>query len=243
MSNIVKLETINFPRLNNAEFTYFAGQVIAFVETGTVEALHMPEAVFTAFKANHARLVELVNQSRIAGETAKIAETDKQEDDLLSYIFTTVKSGRNHPLESKRNAAQTLYNLLKPYTGVQALAQRQQVQTVDGMLADLKKAEYAASIAAIALGDEVEQLEILNTTYKTLLSSRADTQTANPAESAKPVRTEMYGQYDELVTTAWAFSISSPSDALSAFVTSVNKLIADTQAAYNQRIAQRKKEA
>lgn len=77
MSNIVKLETINFPRLNNAEFTYFAGQVIAFVETGTVEALHMPEAVFTAFKANHARLVELVNQSRIAGETAKIAETDK----------------------------------------------------------------------------------------------------------------------------------------------------------------------
>ena len=25
MSNIVKLETLNFPRLNNAEFTYFAG--------------------------------------------------------------------------------------------------------------------------------------------------------------------------------------------------------------------------
>ena len=52
----------------------------------------------------------------------------------------------------------------------------------------------------------------------------------------------MYGQYDELVSTAWAFSVAVPSDALSGFVASVNKLIADTNTAYNQRMAQRKKE-
>lgn len=241
MSNLTKIEDISLSKLNNAEFTYFAGQIISFIETGTAEALHVPETVFTAFKANQARLVELVNQSRIAEETAQIAETDKQEDDLLTYIFSAVKNGRNHPIDSKRAAAQTLYNLLKPYTGVQSLPQRQQVQTVEGMLKDLQKVENAACVSALNLDEEVGQLEVLNEDYRNYLAMRAESQTANPAESAKPVRTEMYDQYDELVTTAWAYSIASPSAALSAFVTSVNKLIADTRTAYNLRMGQRNK--
>ena len=61
-------------------------------------------------------------------------------------------------------------------------------------------------------------------------------------ESAKPIRKEMYGQYDKLANTAWAFSVAAPSDVLSGFIASVNKLIADTAAAYNQRMAQRKKD-
>lgn len=241
MSNITKLSTISLPRLNNAVFTYFAGQVIAFAQLGTAEALHIPAATLQAFEANHARLVELVAQSRIAGETAQIAETDKMEDDLLSYLFATVKSGRNHPIAAKREAAQALYNVLKPYLGAQSLPQRQQVQTVDGMLVDLAKDDTAQHVATLGLTDEVEQLDSLNADYKMLLNSRAEAQMANPTESAKPLRTQMAAQYDEMVTTAWAFSIATPSAELTAFVASINKLIADTSAAYNQRIAQQRK--
>ena len=52
MSNIVKLETLNFPRLNNAEFTYFAGQIISYIDAATVEALHVDAATFAGFKGN-----------------------------------------------------------------------------------------------------------------------------------------------------------------------------------------------
>lgn len=241
MGKIVKLENINFPRLNNAEFTYFAEQIIGFVETGTVEALHVPEDAVNSFKANQKKLVDLVNQSRVAEETARIAETDKQEDDLLSYILTNVKNACNHPIEGKRTAAQALYNQLKPYRGVQSLPQRQQVQTVDGMLLDLDKPENKAHVTTLGLTGEVSQLATLNDTYKSLLSSRADAQAANPVESAKPIRTVMYDEYEEIVFTAWAFSIAAPSEALTAFVGAVNKLIADTGAAYNLRMGQRKK--
>lgn len=242
MSNLVKLETLNFARLNNAEFTYFMGQFIAYTETATTEALHVGGSTFAALKADHQKLVDLVNQSRTAEETAKIAETDKQEDDLLSFLFATVKSACNHPIAAKREAAQSVYNVLKPYTGVQSLPQRQQVQTVDGILFDLKKEPVAANITALGLSAEVETLATLNAEYGSLIASRAETQQANPVESAKPVRKEMCELYDELVTTAWAFSIASPSDVLSGFIASVNKLIADTAAAYNQRMAQRKKD-
>ena len=242
MSNMLKLSDISLTKLNNAEFTYFAGQITAQIETHTAVALHVDETLFTAFKGNHGKLVELVDQSRTADETAQIAETDKQEDDLLSYIFAALKSGRSHPIASKREAAQSLFNAVGTYTGVQSLPQRQQVQKVDGLILDLEKEANAAHIATLGLTAEVSELKTLNATYAGLLASRAESQKANPVESAKPIRREMYGQYDEIVSTAWAFSIASPSEPLTAFITSVNKLIADTNAAYNQRMAQRKKE-
>ena len=128
---------------------------------------------------------------------------------------------------------------------MQSLPQRQQVQTVDGLVLDLEKEATAAHLTTLGLASEVETLKSLNAEYGSLIASRADSQQANPVESAKPIRKEMYGQYDELVSTAWAFSVAVPSDALSGFggfVASVNKLIADTNTAYNQRMAQRKKE-
>ena len=240
MSNIIKISDMGLAKLNNAEFAYFTGEILKFAQTGTAEKLHIDAATLAAFEANQARLVELVAQSRIADETARIAETDKQQDDLLSYIFSAVKAGRNHPLVAKREAAQALYNVLKPYFGLQNLAQRQQVQTVDGMMADLVKDANAAHVTTLALDEEVEQLDSLNTVYRNLLAARADSQTANPVESAKPLRIEMTAQYDEITTTVWAFSIAVPAPELSTFVTQVNKLIADTTAAYNQRIAQQR---
>ena len=171
----------------------------------------------------------------------RIAELDKQVDDLLSFFFSTVKTGYNHPIEAKRTAARALQNMMKPYFGVQSLPQRQQVQTVDGLLKDLKKKENKAHLTALGLSEELVYLEEMNAEYMLLIESRAASQVANPVESAKPIRTVMYDQYDEIVTTAWAFSIASTSDALTAFITKVNKLIADTNLAYNQRMAGRQK--
>ena len=48
-------------------------------------------------------------------------------------------------------------------------------------------------------------------------------------------------QYDEIVTRAFVASVATPSAEAAAFVTAVNKLIADTDAAYNQRLAEKKK--
>lgn len=201
----------------------------------------MPQETYSAFSANYDKLIDLVDQSRIASETARITELDKQVDDLLSYFFSTVKTGCNHPIEVKRTAAQALQNVMKPYFGAQSLPQRQQVQTVDGLLKDLKKDENKAHLTALGLSEELVYLEEMNAEYKSLIESRAANQMANPVESAKPIRMEMYDQYDEIVTTAWAFSIASPSDVLTAFITKENKLIADTNQAYNQRMAERKK--
>ena len=181
MSTIVKLADISLTKLNNAEFTYFAGQIISYIDAATVEALHVDAATFAGFKGNHGKLVDIVDQSRAAEETAKIGEADKQEDDLLSFLFATVKGACSHPIAAatvkgacshpiaaKREAAQAVYAVMKPYTGVQSLPQRQQVQTVDGLVLDLEKEATAAHLTTLGLASEVETLKSLNAEYGSL---------------------------------------------------------------------------
>jgi len=238
MATILKPQSISLSRLNNAEYTYFAGQIVNRILADTAEALHVPTATLAAYRANHEKMVEIVAQSRISEETAEIAEVDSEEDAIIVYINATIRNAKSSPLSDKKVAGTTLYNATKPYIGIQRLPQRQQVQKVSGLLSDLAKEEVASHLETLGLIEEVERLDTLNARYLSLLTSRADSQIANAVEASKPIRTEMDAQYDEMITTVWAFSIASPSDALTNFIVFLNKLIDDTNTAYNQRMAQ-----
>ena len=237
MATILKPQSINLSRLNNAEYTYFAGQIVTRILADTAEALHVPAATLAAYKANYEKMVELVAQSRISEETAEIAEVDSEEDAIIVYINATIRNAKSSPLSDKKAASTALYNVTKPYIGIQRLPQRQQVQKVSGLLSDLAKEEVATYIETLGLVEEIERLDTLNARYLDLLTRRADSQVTNAVESAKPIRTEMDALYDEMITTAWAFSIATPSDVLTAFIVFLNKLIDDTNTAYNQRMA------
>lgn len=238
MFKLPKLKETYFGRLNNAEYTYFANQLCNQISVVGVEKLHVPTAAFEAYQGYTERLVELVAQSRISEETAQIAEVNKQEDELIVYLMSVIRTAKSSPIAAKKAAGTALYNATKPYVGAQSLPQRQQVQTIDGLLKDLTKDELMAHIVTLGLTDELAALSSLNAQYGNLLSSRANSQVENAVEAAKPIRLEMDELYDEMVTTAWAFSIAVPSDELTAFVVFVNKLVDDTNTAYNQRIAQ-----
>ena len=64
---------------------------------------------------------------------------------------------------------------------------------------------------------------------------------ANKLDAGKNVRLELDEQYDDLVTIAFVTSVATPSKEATDFVVYMNKLIADTETAYNQRMAQRGK--
>lgn len=101
----------------------------------------------------------------------------------------------------------------------------------------------AAHLETVGLKEEVESLRKLNARYQTLLESRANSQVANSMEASKSIRTEMDELYDEMITTIFAFSVAVPSETLTEFIVFLNKLVADTTTAYNQRTAQSGKSA
>ena len=235
-----KINAISLKKLNNAEYAYFAQQVSNLIHEGTAEKLHVNAATLTAFDANLKLLTDIVAQSRISDETAEIEVVDKEADDLITYILSAIRSAKQSPVAAQKAAATTLYNATKIYAGIQRMAQRQEVQQARGLLTDLAKPELKAHVQTLALQAAVDQLKTTVDRYATLLESRAASQVAADLGAAKPVREKMNDEYDEMTTVAFAFSIAAPAAELTAFITKLNKLIDDTNTAYNQSRAQMK---
>ena len=235
-----KINAISLKKLNNAEYAYFAQQVSNLIHEDTAEKLHVSAATLTAFDANLKLLTDIVAQSRISDETADIVAVDKEADDLITYILSAIRSAKQSPVAAQKAAATTLYNATKPYAGIQQMAQRQEVQQARGLLTDLAKSDLKAHVQTLALHPAVDQLSATITRYASLLESRAASQVAVNLGAAKPVREKMNDEYDEMTTVAFAFSIAAPATELTTFITKLNKLIDDTNTAYNQSRAQMK---
>lgn len=84
-------------------------------------------------------MTDLVNQSHISDETAQLLDLDKQRDDLVVYLTTSVSQMRKSPIEAQRTAAQTVYNIIKPYIGIYKSANQQETAQIQGLLLDLDK--------------------------------------------------------------------------------------------------------
>lgn len=235
-----KINAISLKKLNNAEYAYFAQQVSNLIHEGTAEKLHVSAATLTAFDANLKLLTDIVAQSRISDETADIVAVDKEADDLITYILSAIRSAKQSPVAAQKAAATTLYNATKPYAGIQQKAQRQEVQQARGLLTDLAKPDLKAHVQTLALQPAVDQLKTTVDRYASLLESRSASQVAANLGAAKPVREKMNDEYDEMTTVAFAFSIAAPATELTTFITKLNKLIDDTNTAYNQSRAQMK---
>ena len=235
-----KINAISLKKLNNAEYAYFTQQVSNLIHEGTAEKLHVSAATLTAFDANLKLLTDIVAQSRISDETADIVAVDKETVDLITYILSAIRSAKQSPVAAQKAAATTLYNATKPYAGIQQMAQRQEVQQARGLLTDLAKPDLKAHVQTLALQPAVDQLKTTVDRYASLLESRAASQVAADLGAAKPVREKMNDEYDEMTTVAFAFSIAAPAAELTAFITKLNKLIDDTNTAYNQSRAQMK---
>lgn len=240
METIQKIDIFGIQRLNNAEYLNFINRVYRLTLIATAEKLSLTEADLAAVLAKIDLLTDIVNESNISDETAQIAEVDSQEDAVIVFINDTIAKARKLPIAAMQEAGNALYNRMKPYVSIQTLPQGQQVQEVRGMLTDLGKADVVAHVATLGLTSSVAELRTLNERYAALLDSRAASQVAAKLGSAKSVRREIDDMYDYIVTRAQAASIITPSAEATAFVTAMNKLIADTRTAYNQRIAQTK---
>lgn len=233
-----KIENLSTARLNNAEYTNFNQRVSRLIGTATLQKIGITADEYAAFNSNITLMTDVVAQSRVSSETAEIATKDRECDDLIRYIFGTIDAGTRSPLADQRAAAIALANLVKPYRGIQNMAQGQQIQQTRGMLFDLGKDANANHIDTLALGAGIQALRRANNEYSTLIDSRAASQSANTLPAGKEVRRQIDAQYERITTMAFVTSVASPSPEADAFITALNKLIADTKAAFNQRMAQ-----
>lgn len=154
----------------------------------------------------------------------------------LNWITQMTKS----PLAAQRTAAEKLYLPVKPYIGAARLANLQETAAIEGLLVDLDKDGMPEALAALTLTEVVASLKEKNQQYAALTEQRTNAQADNPVESAKKIRLRMDEEYDEMTTYAFAQSVVKPTATTATFINRLNTLIDETNALYNQRIAQAK---
>lgn len=251
MEKITKVKDINITKLNNAEYRTFMARYGNLLAGGGGDSespdeisfdpndpLGIPQEVRTAFAADFALLTDAVNQSSASEETAQMSALDKERDDLLIFITSTITQMTKSPLAAQRTAAEKLYLPVKPYIGAARLANLQETAAIEGLLVDLDKAGMPEALAAINLTEVVAALKEKNKQYATLTEQRANAKADDPVESAKKIRLRMDEEYDEMSTYAFAQSVVKPTQETAAFISRLNALVDETNALYNQRIAQ-----
>ena len=251
MEKITKVNIIYLQRLNNAEYRTFMARYGNLLAGGGGDSespdeisfdpndpLGIPQELRTAFATDFALLTDAVNQSSASEETAQMSALDKERDDLLIFITSTITQMTKSPLAAQRTAAEKLYLPVKPYIGAARLANLQETAAIEGLLVDLDKAGIPEALAAINLTEVVAALKEKNKQYATLTEQRANAKADDPVESAKKIRLRMDEEYDEMSTYAFAQSVVKPTQETAAFISRLNALVDETNALYNQRIAQ-----
>lgn len=251
MEKITKVKDINITKLNNAEYRTFMARYGNLLAGGGGDSespdeisfdpndpLGIPQELRTAFAADFALLTDAVNQSSASEETAQMSALDKERDDLLIFITSTITQMTKSPLAAQRTAAEKLYLPVKPYIGAARLANLQETAAIEGLLVDLDKAGMPEALTAINLTEVVAALKEKNKQYATLTEQRANAKADDPVESAKKIRLRMDEEYDEMSTYAFAQSVVKPTQETAAFINRLNALVDETNALYNQRIAQ-----
>ena len=247
MRTIIKIKEFGITRLNNAEYTNFSNRVLSLVnQAGTLEpeggsALGIEEEVTEEYGTLGGTMGDIVAQSRISDRTAELTVVDKQRDDLVVYLFKLLRSKKSSPLTEERKAATSLYNLLKPYVGCYRSPGQQETVQIRGLLTDARKAENLPNVEALALANILTELESANDEYASLTEQRTEERAASRLDESKTVRARMDELYDYISTVAFVQSVAHPTEATAAFVTNLNALIDETNALYNQRIAQAKR--
>ena len=251
MEKITKVKDINITKLNNAEYRTFMARYGNLLAGGGGDSespdeisfdpndpLGIPQELRTAFATDFALLTDAVNQSSASEETAQMSALDKERDDLLIFITSTITQMTKSPLAAQRTAAEKLYLPVKPYIGAARLANLQETAAIEGLLVDLDKAGMPEALAAINLTEVVAALQEKTKQYATLTEQRANAKADDPVESAKKIRLRMDEEYDEMSTYAFAQSVVKPTQETAAFISRLNALVDETNALYNQRIAQ-----
>lgn len=243
----IKVESINLAKLSYAEFINFMERFLALLPLEAEEAaeegdpMGAPKVGITAGQVTEAKtylseMNDLNRETRVKAETKSKAEIDRQRDALWTAIVQRILTSRNVPIQAESAAAEKLYIVVKPYTGMNRLPKNQQTETVKGLLTDLNKPEIQEAITTLGLENYIDELSACNEQYEALVKG-ADVAraVANLGNKSDALRRQLMDLYREMADFAFAANLLHETEESLYFLSGLNGLIRDVETAYNLR--------
>lgn len=238
MKNILEIKKINFDLLNSVEYAHFLKNVLDISKGVEIEHLNIEQEVLDKLLKCQEDLTEATRQVRFSSESQKINELDKQRDEYLSFLLSSLRIEQKNPMQQRKEAAKILYKNLKSYLGTQLLPVGQKTQTINGLLVDISKADLKKNITLLGLDHAVTSLTKANENYHKEVAGRSENQLSNVLINSKKVRKEATELYRYLVKCVEGKYIVSQAQETASFITLLNKVVTDAMTANKMRLAQ-----
>ena len=100
----------------------------------------------------------------------------------------------------------------------------------------MEKEPNKTNITTLGLTAVLEELKASNQRFIELTARRTEGRAAVAVGNSKAVRLRLTPLYEDMILLATSTNVINPTAETAAFVTSVNALIDETKARYNQRI-------
>ena len=241
MKDLLKFQPPKTAHLNAAEYTNFIERFLSLTTAAGAGVVHYLQADVDRMTQLRGLLVDNFKRNMAAAETASLQELEALRDEIGRIIIDSVKAGQSMALPAIAEASKALWFVLQPYNGFYALPNMQETTAIEGMLMDLSRGDCPTHLATLGLTDYVAQLADANNRYVALEAQRTVSNSDAKAPDSKTIRTEMDALYTYITDVAFAHQVLNPTTELARYIRDVNDMIAEVNAAYNQRTGQTKK--
>ena len=240
MKDLLKFQPPKTARLNAAEYTNFIERFLSLTTAAGAGVVHYLQADVDRMTQLHGLLLDNVRRNMAAAETATLQELEALRDEKGQLILNGVKAGQSMVLPAIAEASKALWFVLSPYEGFHRLPNMQETATIEGMLLDLSKGDCPTHLATLGLTESVAELADANSRYKALTAQRTTSVSDAKTPDSKSLRAELDALYAYITDVAFAHNVVNPTTELARYIRDVNDMIAEVNAAYNQRTGQTK---
>lgn len=240
---MLKVSTLSFGHLRNAEHVSFMTNVLVTIEKVGAESLGLTAQQVSTFSDAINQEQDIVNRSQASVYTKEMQAIDLERDRVFRLIRYRLEScvlvGDDHELAEHRSSILT--NILAKY-GIDVSSKPYQDETalLRGFILDLKTLFQPAVLTKMNISAEIEELEMYNEQFTRQYNERATERSGTETAFSLKLRGETEELYRHLILH-FEFKANNEPDsdmgrACAATAAIVEEIIKDARRALNIRL-------
>ena len=244
MKKGLDIRKLALTRIDNAQHLKFHSSVYDYIVELELAKLGIPEELKEEWRKSIGIERDLNLEAQASANSALLQKKDEDRDRLLLFIFGAVRNAMLSPEDDVVEAATRLAIVTNRYAGIQKESFDRETAHVDGLVEDLKKAEYTADVAKLGLTSTVGKLEACNKEFGKLYDERVKVRADKDMPTSAKVRPETDAIYERiLLILQWNYLFgATPIDPelIATLVRRINARAEAIDAAYRQGLALKK---
>lgn len=240
MEKGIKIQDCPLTRFSGALHTQFHNQIFRLIDQWDVmlEVINVSDSLMKEWRGLIDTEIDINREVVASADTATLVELDRKRDDLITYLFATIRSSKRAPLAMQKEAATRLALIVDRYKGLQKESFDEETIHIDGLTHDLSKEQNLADMKSLGLDGVIGNLSQINEEYRTRRAQRTADRAASKLPAARDIRPQtdaVYARICQLIEVSYLIcKQSADKDEIAKLADKINQQIAEIVTSHKQ---------